>query len=155
MLVWLTNFFYSPIFRYSLSLATGHRPHHLLYFLSPIVAHSCRLIMAEPRAVDGENIFVYNVPLDVTHVIVDKSVKIIRREAFLGRDRLVSIEMHDGIEIIEGWAFYNCISLKGSMRLPGVRVFEGWAFSCKDLTAVEFGDKLETIGHSASITASL
>jgi len=36
-------------------------------------------IMAEPRAVDGENIFVYTggeqiVPDDVTHVIVDKSV---------------------------------------------------------------------------------
>jgi hypothetical protein len=111
-------------------------------------------IMAEPRAVDGENIFVYMggeqlVPLDVTHVIVDKSVKIIRRWTFIERDRLVSIEMHDGIEIVEEGAFSSCFSLKGSMRLPGVRVVEGWAFARTDLTDVEFGDKLETIGHSA------
>ena len=65
--------------------------------------------MSDHRPADnGEDVFVYTgseqvVPRDVTHVIVDKSVKIIRRSAFFGRDRLVSIEMHDGIEIIEEW----------------------------------------------------
>ena len=110
--------------------------------------------MAEPRAVDGENIFVYTgveqvVPDDVTHVIVDKSVKIIRRWAFHHRDRLVSIEMHDGIEIIEEEALNWCTSLRGSMRLPSVRVVGGWAFARTGLTDVEFGDKLETIGYAA------
>jgi hypothetical protein len=110
--------------------------------------------MAEPRAVDGENIFVYMggeqvVPRDVTHVIVDESVKIIRQRAFRDRRRLASIEMHDEIETIEEEAFFGCISLKGSMRLPGVRVVGRWAFARTDLTAVDFGDKLETIGHSA------
>ena len=111
-------------------------------------------IMAEPRAVDGENIFVYMggeqlVPRDVTHVIVDKSVKIIRRSAFFEGDCLVSIEMHDGIEIIEEWAFCYCTSLRGSMRLPSVRVVRSWAFAGTGLTDVEFGDKLETIGYAA------
>jgi hypothetical protein len=107
--------------------------------------------MAE-HADNGEDVFVYTggeqvVPRDVTHVIVDKSVKIIRREAVDSRDRLVSIEMHDGIEIIEEYAFFH--SLTGSIKLPGVRVVEGWAFAETDLTDVAFGDKLETIGAGA------
>ena len=111
------------------------------------------MIMAE-RADNGEDSFVYTggeqvVPRDVTRVIVDKSVKIIRREAFAGRDRLVSIEMHDGIEIIEMGAFSFCTSLKGSIKLPGVRVVEKYAFTRTGLTDVEFGDKLETIGAGA------
>ena len=111
------------------------------------------MIMAE-RADNGEDIFVYTggeqvVPRDVTHVIVDKSVKIIRRGAFDSRRRLVSMEMHDGIEIIEGGAFIYCTSLRGSMELPGVRVVGNWAFTRTALTAVEFGDKLETIGYAA------
>ena len=110
--------------------------------------------MAEHAAGGRDDIFVYTggeqvVPRDVTHVIVDKSVKIIRREAFFGRDRLVSIEMHDGIEIIEEWAFFNCFSLTGSIKLPGVRVVGRWAFTRTSLTDVEFGDKLETIGKGA------
>ena len=96
--------------------------------------------MAEHAAGGREDIFVYTggeqvVPEDVTHVIVDKSVKIIRREAFHSRRRLVSIEMHDGIEIIEGWAFLGCISLKGSIKLPGVRVVEDNAFAGTGLAA--------------------
>jgi hypothetical protein len=101
-----------------------------------------------------DDIFVYTggeqvVPRDVTRVIVDKSVKIIRREAFYERDRLVSIEMHDGIEIVEEWAFCGCTSLRGSIKLPGVRVVEDFAFESTGLTDVEFGDKLETIGYHA------
>ena len=93
------------------------------------------------HADNGEDIFVYTggeqvVPDDVTHVIVDKSVKIIRRRAFESRRCLASIEMHDGIEIIEEWAFFNCISLKGSIKLPGVRVVEKYAFTRTGLTDV-------------------
>ena len=99
-------------------------------------------------------IFVYlgrdqDVPQDVTHVRVDKSVKIIPRAAFAGRRNLVSIEMHDGIEIIEEDAFSNCPSLRG-IKLPGVRVIVKWAFlNCRAMTEVEFGGKLETIGRNA------
>jgi hypothetical protein len=102
----------------------------------------------------GDDIFVYTggeqvVPRNVTHVIVNKSVKIICREAFYRRDRLASIEMHDGIKIIEQGAFFDCTSLRGSIKLPGVRVVEDWAFRFTGLTDVEFGDKLETIGGGA------
>ena len=111
--------------------------------------------MAEHAAGGRDDIFVYTggeqvVPRDVTHVIVDKSVKIIHRSAFFRRDRLVSIEMHDGIEIIEEWAFGHCTSLRGSIKLPGVRVVERYAFTRTGLTDVEFGDKLETIGEFSS-----
>ena len=54
----------------------------------------------------NNNIFVYtgsgqDVPQDVTHVRVDKSVKVIPARAFRGRRNLVSVETHDDLEIIE------------------------------------------------------
>jgi hypothetical protein len=61
----------------------------------------------------------------------------------------VSIEMHDGVEIIEEYAFNGCTSLRG-IKLPCVRVIEESAFGfCTSLTGVEFGDKLETIKMQA------
>jgi hypothetical protein len=69
--------------------------------------------------------------------------------AFQYCNRLVSIEMHDGVEIIENSAFYECQSLR-RINLSGVRVIEEWAFAdCIALEEVEFGDKLETIGYFA------
>jgi hypothetical protein len=54
---------------------------------------------------DGGDIFVYvggeqEVPLDVTHVIIDRSVKIIPERAFIRRTKLVSVETHDDLEKI-------------------------------------------------------
>jgi hypothetical protein len=89
------------------------------------------------------------VPADVTHVVIDRSVKIIPREAFQNRRLLVSVETHDGIEIIEAYAFDECISLRG-IKLPGVREVGYCAFfRCSEMTNVEFGNKLETIGEHA------
>ena len=102
----------------------------------------------------GDAIFVYtggaqDVPEDVTHVVIDKSVKIIPARAFHGRRNLVSVEMHDDLEIIEEFAFDECPSLRG-IKLPSVRVIEKLAFyNCRAMTEVEFGDKLETIGGYA------
>ncbi len=64
--------------------------------------------------------------------------------------------MHDGVEIIEEWAFNWCPSLRG-INLSSVRVMEaGWTFRyCSSLEDVEFGDKLDTIGHSAFHATSL
>jgi hypothetical protein len=101
--------------------------------------------------VDGDNIFVYvggeqEVPFDVTHVRIDRSVKIIPRETFQRRRNLLSVETQDDLEKIEEYAFNDCTSLRG-IKLPGVRIVEQWAFSyCAALSDVEFGDKLETIG---------
>ena len=99
------------------------------------------------------NVFVYmggnqRVPQHVTHVRVHKSVKIITRDAFNNRRWLVSIEMHDGVEIIEDEAFQDS-DLRG-IKLTGVRIIGYEAFQyCESLENVEFGDKLESIGGGA------
>ncbi len=103
----------------------------------------------------GNNgVFVYmggdqEVPEDVTHVRVHKSVKIITRHAFEHCHNLMSIEMHDGVKIIEENAFFDCTYIK-RIKLLGVRVIERNAFwNCTALEDVEFGNKLETIGEWA------
>ena len=108
--------------------------------------------MAEAQ--DDDEFFIYTggeqeVPRNVRRVRIDKSVKIIPRNAFNGRVRLVHVDFHDGIEIIGGRAFSNC-PLLSSIKLLGVKVIEVWAFSgCNGLTDVEFGDKQETIEYQA------
>ena len=106
----------------------------------------------------GEDIFVYmggeqRVPRGVTHILIDPSVKIVGKLkfwVFWYRERLVSVIFHDGVEIIEEQAFWNCFSLSGGIKLIGVREIGQGAFSgCAALTVVEFGDRLETIGIGA------
>jgi len=53
------------------------------------------------------------VPTDVTHVRIDRSVKILPMDALIDCDQLVSVETHDEIEKIEEQAFYDCRSLRG------------------------------------------
>jgi len=102
----------------------------------------------------GDDVFVYmggeqEVPRDVKHVIIDRSVNIIPERAFYERRQLVSVEMHDGVEIIEMNALYSCRRLK-SIKLLGVREIEREAFyDCRELTDVEFGIELERIGDCA------
>jgi hypothetical protein len=102
----------------------------------------------------ADNIFVYTggeqvVPADVTHVVIDRSVKIIPTRAFKGRQYLVSVETHHGIEKIEDFAFDECISLRG-IKLPSVREIGLFAFhSCTSLTDMELDKKLETVGTGA------
>jgi len=110
-------------------------------------------------AQDGDDeIFVYMggdqfVPPNVIRVRIDKSVKIIPPQAFYNRRRLIYVEFHDGIEIVEKHAFNCCTSLRGSIKLLGVKIIGNGAFYyCRDLTDVEFGDKLETIGRYAFST---
>jgi hypothetical protein len=106
------------------------------------------------EAQEGDEIFVYTggeqiVPHDVRRVRIDKSVKIVPEHAFEQRRNLIYVEFHDGVEIIEMFAFWRC-QLLSSVKLPGVKVIEFGAFSgCSGLTDVEFGDKLETIGKNA------
>ncbi len=120
--------------------------------LSLILKLAALFIMANEGG--GIHIFVYmggnqKVPRDVTHVRIHKSVKIIPRRAFSDRRDLVSIEIHDGVEIIEEGAIVRCYSLRG-IKLLGVRVIEQNAFyNCVALANVEFGDKLEIIGQYA------
>ena len=111
---------------------------------------SLRRIMAD----GGDNIFIYmggehEVPHDVRRVIIDRSVKIIPKKAFYRRQQLVSVKMHEDVEIIGRWAFSRCTSLR-QLKLPGVKEVRYMAFyDCGALADVEFGDKLETIGSNA------
>ena len=54
-------------------------------------------------------IFVYtgqeNVPNDVIRVRVHPSIKVIRARAFFRQRRLISAELHDGLEVIKNNAF--------------------------------------------------
>jgi hypothetical protein len=108
----------------------------------------------------NNDVFVYmggnqEVPRDVTHVRVHKSVKIITASAFKYCENLVWIEMHHGVEIIGSYAFRGCSSLR-RIKLTGVRIIERVAFSrCEALEGVEFGDKLEVVGGGAFLGTSL
>ena len=112
--------------------------------------------MADRAEDNGGNndIFVYmggeqEVPSGVSHLVVNRSVKIIRRETFINCRNLVVVELNGGIDIIEERAFRCCTSL-GRINLSGVRVIERCAFACcTALEDVEFGDKLEVIGAFA------
>ncbi len=103
---------------------------------------------------NNNDVFVYmggnqRVPRDVTHAIVDLSVDTIRANAFFKCRQLVSLEMHDGVKIIEEQAIQFCTSLR-TIKLPGVKVIERDAFGgCTALEDVEFGIKLEAIGSNA------
>eukprot|EP00985_Skeletonema_marinoi_P006813 scaffold2992_cov103-Skeletonema_marinoi.AAC.3 len=132
------------------------------------------IMMAEEE--DGE-VFVYMggdqvVPIDVRRVRIDKSVKIIPEDAFQGRRRLIDVEFHDGVTIIEDRAFHCCVSLRG-VKLLGVKIIEYGAFAnlagclmwnlasswkklkryafdgCEELTDLELPDGLETIEQCA------
>ena len=110
---------------------------------------------AQQQEEEDDEIFVYmggaqRVPDRVRSARIHKSVKIIRAGAFYQRTNLISVEFHDGIEIIEVDAFDRCWYLRGSIKLLGVRIIkEGAFYNCYDLTDIEFGDKLETIEKHA------
>ena len=112
------------------------------------------VIMAEEVQGDDDEIFVYTggnqqVPLGVRRARIHKDVKIVRAWAFYNRRQLISVEFHDGVEIVEEDAFRRCYSLR-SIKLLGVRIIKNFAFfNCESMTAVEFGDKLETTGKLA------
>jgi hypothetical protein len=49
--------------------------------------------------------------MNITHAIIDKSVKVIDEEAFYYNFNLMSVETHDGLEKIMDSAFCGCRSL--------------------------------------------
>jgi hypothetical protein len=98
--------------------------------------------------------FVYtgqeNVPDGVIHVRIHPSIKVIRAKAFLRQSRLISVELHDGLEVIEKDAFCDCRSLREILFPPSVRAIKDWAFhKCSGLTTAILKDGLEEIGEYA------
>ncbi|KAK1734987.1 hypothetical protein QTG54_014447 [Skeletonema marinoi] len=86
------------------------------------------------------------VPRDVTHVRIDKSLKVIPRRAFYCRRNIIEVVFDVGVETVEEYAFLGCRSLR-RVIMPGVKVVSANAFfGCEALTAVEC-DELEIIGE--------
>ena len=116
--------------------------------------------MEEAQGDDDDDVFFYmggdqQLPDGVRRAKIHKSVKIVRARAFKGRRHLISVEFHDGVEIIEEEAFHGCHSLR-SVKLQGVKSIKKRAFSqCYSLTDAEFDDKLETIEQSAFNSTAL
>ena len=99
-------------------------------------------------------IFVYtgqeNVPDGVIRVRVHPSIKVIRARAFFRQRRLISAELHDGLEVIEEYAFEECRSLHEILFPPSVRAIGAGAFyNCSGLATVILNDGLEEIGERA------
>ena len=117
------------------------------------MAEDDNLLAGGVDAPGEDEIFVYmggdqRVPNGVKRARIHISVKIIRARAFEYRRDLISVEFHDGVEIIQGCAFNWCTSLR-SVKLLGVKVIKAGAFrNCTALTNV-VGDKLETIDQEA------
>eukprot|EP00577_Skeletonema_sp_RCC1716_P020745 CAMPEP_0113427974 /NCGR_PEP_ID=MMETSP0013_2-20120614/31613_1 /TAXON_ID=2843 ORGANISM="Skeletonema costatum, Strain 1716" /NCGR_SAMPLE_ID=MMETSP0013_2 /ASSEMBLY_ACC=CAM_ASM_000158 /LENGTH=299 /DNA_ID=CAMNT_0000316487 /DNA_START=82 /DNA_END=981 /DNA_ORIENTATION=+ /assembly_acc=CAM_ASM_000158 len=106
-------------------------------------------------AADGDHIRRYNyageddeVPDDVTHITVDKSVTVIPEDAFSRNRNIVEVIFDENVKGVEECAFYMCPSLR-RVIMPGVEVVERSAFNCCEaLTGVECG-KLEIIRELA------
>ena len=77
------------------------------------------------------------VPKDVTHVIVDESVTIIKKFAFYKCKRLVCLIMRDTVKRIGDFAFWECIALR-FVRLSKILEYIGEFdfFSCESLEAL-------------------
>ncbi len=113
----------------------------------------------ERLRLDDAAYFIYtgqeDVPMDVIHVRVHPSVRVIHGKAFSRRKRLMSVEFHNGVEVIEENAFQWCTSLCEILIPPSVRAIEEYAFCFSNLTTAILGDGLEEIGELAFYGTSL
>eukprot|EP00984_Skeletonema_dohrnii_P009432 scaffold3616_cov97-Skeletonema_dohrnii-CCMP3373.AAC.3 len=104
--------------------------------------------MADNQPVGG--IYVYRggrAPNNITHAIIDKSVKVIDEGAFRNNPFLHTVEMHDGIDRVREEAFHLCHSLL-YVNLRRIKILDSFAFSDSGLTHVD-GDDLEIIRDNA------
>jgi len=90
------------------------------------------------------------VPDDVTHVIVDSNVTVIRKRAFLNCRHLVSVIMGDSVKRIESDAFDSCFHLVCVIMGNNVKRIKERAFSdCRALRFIRLSKTLEYIGDDA------
>ncbi len=90
---------------------------------------------------------VEDIPQNVTHVKVDRTVKEIGGSAFQDCRQLRSVELCKGLEPIDDGAFDCCTSLE-SINIPSsIKVISGGEFcDCRQLMNVELCQGLERIG---------
>ena len=106
--------------------------------------------MERPR-LDNVAYFFYTGHEDVSKgvicVRVLPSVRVFRGRAFFRRKWLISVEIHNGVEVIEEEAFQDYRSLRKILIPPSVRAIKDWAFAwCPGLTAAILNNGLEEIG---------
>ena len=95
-----------------------------------------------------------NIPRDVTHVIVDDSVTVIKSSAFIFRQQLVSVAMTDKSKVIEieMHAFSNCISLKYVRLAKALKYIGTHSFaSCHSLEVLVIPETVKRIDDAAFI----
>jgi hypothetical protein len=91
-----------------------------------------------------------DIPVDVTHIRIDSSVRAIKCYAFYERRQLRIVILNDGLEEIGGHAFYDCVLLHEIVIPNAVRTIKEGAFSyCMGLTTVTLGEGLVVIEDSA------
>ena len=91
------------------------------------------------------------IPRDMTHLIIDSSVKLIAARAFQGCEQLAEVELCEGLVKIGKGAFKDCKYLKRISKIPStVKDIAAEAFSgCEELVEVELCEGLEEIGYAA------
>jgi len=91
-----------------------------------------------------------NVPKDVTHVIVDNSVTVIKRKAFCECRHLVSLTMGDNVKSIEREAFYYCLAIRFIRLSKALEYIEAGAFyNCESSEVLFLPSTVKSIGRSA------
>uniref|UniRef100_A0A7S3VGD5 Leucine-rich repeat domain-containing protein n=1 Tax=Chaetoceros debilis TaxID=122233 RepID=A0A7S3VGD5_9STRA len=86
------------------------------------------------------------IPKDVTHVIIDKSVTVIRKRAFSGRKRIISVIMADNVKRIEKEGFRSCYALRFIQLSKTLEYIGKYAFyKCYDLEALFLPSTVESI----------
>ena len=89
-------------------------------------------------------------PEDVTHVIVDSIVTVIKEEAFDGCEYLVSVVMGDNVKIIEWRAFCLCTALRIIRLSKTLEYIEMGAFCfCESLEALFLPSTVDYIESEA------
>jgi hypothetical protein len=108
------------------------------------------------RGFDDEKGLGLGLPRDVTHVIVDDTVSVIKREAFSDCIHLVSVIMGDNVKRIERYAFFRCTALR-FVRLSRTLGYIGYkAFSCcKSLEALFLPSTVKSIEGRAFFACGL
>ncbi len=96
-------------------------------------------------------------PLDTTVLLIDQSVKIIKKDAFHDCVKIRKCFMHDNVHTIEDRAFCSCEAMTViRLSLSLKRIAEEAFFDCMSLIGIFLPSTLETIGlHAFAYCKSL
>ena len=109
--------------------------------------HSSKMVIHRPY------IFLYTegaeVPMDVRRARVDPSVTVIPARAFEGRERLIEVQLSEGLQEIGERAFCGCKFLR-QMNIPStLKAIRHLAFAYTRLSSIDLPDGVEDIEGGA------